>query len=317
MTRRTSRPLLVFYILVVYVILQFTWWTYLIIDLNNQVYYEKLNNMPDGSDAYLSAEALLKKKWLMIGGEAFVFFTLLIAGLYLVRQSLKKEALVLRQQKNFLLSVTHELKSPLASVRLQTETLKKHQLTKEMQEQVITNALHDIERLDQLVENILLATRLDNPSFAISKTEVNLSEYLMECIRSFRSVNQDAIIKNEVTDGVYAEIDPLLFRSIIVNLLENAYKYGSKEITVGLQDAENKTCITICDTGPGIPDDEKDHIFRIFYRIGSEDTRKQKGTGLGLYIAKTIVERHNGTINVRSNKPAGSIFEINLPKKNV
>lgn len=313
MTKGASRPLFLFYLLVVYVLLQFSWWTYLIIDLNNQVYKERFQAI-EQNEVVDQQKSVLHKKWLMIGGEAFVFFTLLLTGMYMVRKSLQKEGMVIRQQKNFLLSVTHELKSPLASVRLQAETLKKHQLSREKQEQVISSTLQDIDRLDQLVENILLVTRIDNPNFPVACVEVNLSDYILECTRNFKTLFTDALVNTQVTEGLYACIDPLLFRSIILNLLENAYKYGSKEIGVEVLEKGNRISIMIRDHGPGIPSEERENIFRIFYRIGNEETRKSRGTGLGLYIVKTIVERHNGTIIIRDNSPKGTVFEINLPE---
>lgn len=314
--KRASRPLFLFYLLVVYVVLQFCWWTFLIADLNNQLYKERLKNSESSAYNQEELEKSLHKKWIMIGGEAFVFFGLLVAGIYKVRQSFKKEQAVIRQQKNFLLSVTHELKSPLASVRLQTETLKKHSLPKEKQEQVLGNTLKDIDRLDQLIENVLLVTRIENPKSVINAEEVNLSDYLVECLRDFQQLFKEALVAASIQERVYHKIDPLLFRSIILNLMENAEKYGATEIAVNLKEKDNVILINICDNGEGIPVEERENIFKIFYRIGNEETRKKKGTGLGLYIVKTLVEKHNGSISCRSNSPKGTIFEIQLAKPN-
>jgi signal transduction histidine kinase len=99
------------------------------------------------------------------------------------------------------------------------------------------------------------------------------------------------------------------------NLLENAVKYtpADKPVTISLQLKNNSAVIQIADNGPGIPDAEKGKVFNKFYRIGNEETRKSKGTGLGLYLTSKIIKQHNGKIAVMDNVPSGCIFEIMLP----
>lgn len=298
-----SRPFALFYLLVAYVILQFAWWTWLIVDLNQKLH-----------EAHGNPEGTLKNKYLMIGGEALVFLILLILGMYRVRKSFLKEQEVSRQQKNFMLSVTHELKSPLSSIRLQVETIRRHQLTKEKQDQILGNAINDIERLNQLIENVLLASRMQSGTFPLSKEEVNLSDYIKENIREFRSLSTNLSVNLSGDESVFHSIDPLLFRSVIYNLLENSSKYGASEARVELKEKKDSILIEIKDNGPGINEEERENVFKMFYRSGNEETRRSRGTGLGLHIVKTLVEKHNGTINLEKNSSGGACFLIKLNK---
>ena len=129
---KKSRPLFWFYLLVTYVLVQFVWWSYLMIDLNNEVVHLKTEiNLLKGetlNEVFVKGNELnekLHKRWLMISGEGLVFISLLLLGIYQIRKTFKKEGKLAQQQKNFLLSVTHELKSPIASTKLQLQTLEK------------------------------------------------------------------------------------------------------------------------------------------------------------------------------------------------
>ena len=124
--------------------------------------------------------AKLHAKWIMIAGEGSVFIALLLLGILQIRKTFNKETALAQQQKNFLLSVTHELKSPIASTKLQLQTLQKHDLDREKQKEIIANAISDTDRLNNLVENILLAAKIENSVYSIHKEKYNLSEYLTE-----------------------------------------------------------------------------------------------------------------------------------------
>ena len=178
-------PLFLFYLLVTYVLLQFVWWSYLMVKLNNEVLEQRLQIIELSSTNPLEIEiaqkdlhAKLHKRWIMIAGEGTVFLVLLISGFIQTRKTFKKEAELSRRQKNFLLSVTHELKSPIASAKLQLETLLKRDLSKEKQQEILRNALSDTERLNALVENVLIATRLEDSNFKLHKQQINLSNFL-------------------------------------------------------------------------------------------------------------------------------------------
>jgi len=319
-----SRPLLLFYILVGYVLLQFAWWGYLMIQQNNEIYLLKSQiNLFNHEDPQLiiekgnELETKLKLRWMMIAGEGMVFSLLLGFAFLQVRNTFKKESELSAQQKNFLLSVTHELKSPLASVKLTLETLLKRDLDKEKQNKLLSNAIDDTDRLNKLVENMLLATKIDNNAFSILKEEVNLSTLTEDILKqTINLFNPTQKINLSIQPNINYAIDKILFPSIILNLFENAVKYSPEnyQINISLSEKGNTVTLTVSDEGLGIPEAEKNLVFNKFYRVGNEEVRNSKGTGLGLYIVKYLVEKHNGAILIKNNNPQGSIFEVTLKK---
>jgi signal transduction histidine kinase len=312
--KNTPRSLLVFYVLVSYVVLQFCWWFYLLFDLNNQIYDLRIS-LSDFINHGVETELLLRKKlsqkhW-MILGEGLVFILLLLLGIIQTRKSFRRETRVMRQQKNFLLSVTHELKSPIAAVKLYLQTLEKRDLERPKQIELLQKAIIESNRLDQLVENILVAAQIDNHVLLIQKEKSNLSEFIRNFINEF-SDKYSIALESEIENDIFLCFDSIAFRSILVNLLENAVKYShsAPEISVKLWTKSNSIFVSVADQGIGIQDEEKLRVFEKFFRSGNEETRQSKGTGLGLYIVKYLVEHHQGSISIRSNTPKGSIFEL-------
>jgi two-component system phosphate regulon sensor histidine kinase PhoR len=312
---RTPRPLLVFYLLVIYVFLQFCWWSYLLFDLNAEILTIR-EALAKQSGELISSEPLserIAKKRLMIFGEGLVFILLLALGMIQTRRSFNREARVSRQQKNFLLSVTHELKSPLAAVKLYLQTLSKRELNRDKQLDVLGKASAEAGRLENLVENMLLAARIDNHAFLPAFESIDVSAELNQIVNDFE---QRALIQIEriVPSGIFLSVDRQSFHSIVMNLLENALKYSSEvpEICLQLQSHSTGVSLRISDQGIGIAESDKARIFDKFFRAGNEETRKTKGTGLGLYIVHYLVALHNGSIRVSDNQPKGTVFEINF-----
>jgi signal transduction histidine kinase len=285
-----KRSLFIFYAIITYALAELTWWAYLLIK------------------AKPSSVA-------MIMGEGSVFIFIFCLGAYSLHKSLHREQKLQEQKKNFLLSVTHELKSPLASIKILLQTIQKRDLNKEQILNFIGKSLMDIERLDDMVENMLLASKIDNRSYTFPKDKFNLS-VLVDSI-----VNRLQITKCEGTQQIIdAEIEPKIeitgdkfaLTSVVTNLIENAIKYSGpcETVDVKLFSKEGKVFFEVADHGIGIADHEKNRIFDRFYRVGSEETRNTKGTGLGLFIVKQVLDKHQASIKVKDNRPAGSIFEV-------
>jgi two-component system phosphate regulon sensor histidine kinase PhoR len=317
-----SRPLFWFYLLVVYIMIQFIWWSYLMVQLNNEIYHLKTQvNLLQGessNEIIANGNVLntkLKTRWIMIASEGSVFIALLLLGIFQIRKTFKKEAALAQQQNNFLLSVTHELKSPIASAKLQLQTLEKRDLDRTKQKEIIANAISDTERLNNLVENILLAAKIENSVYTLYKEEVDLSQYITEGLtQSIASFHYKRKINLQIEPGIHMHIDRTSFPSIVLNLFENAVKYSPEQSTilVTLRTQASKIVLSISDEGIGIDNKEKAFIFQKFYRVGNEETRKTKGTGLGLYITDYLVKQHGGSISVKNNHPTGSVFEVNF-----
>lgn len=317
MSKRTT---FIFTVLVGYIVLQFLWWEVLLVKQSNEIITEKqkiaaLSSSDDDIIKRDIAELQHKKKvrLYMITGEGTVFLLILLFGVYQVRKSVKKETQLANQQKNFILSVSHELKTPIAATKLQLQTLLKHDLDREKQKQLLTAALSETERLHKLVENVLLANQIENDNLAIQKESCNLSELTENIVaRYFQNNLTDKSLLVQIEKDIVYAIDKDLYPSIIINLIENAIKYSFENVNVhlNLKKVNNKPVLEVADNGCGISDDEKQKIFQKFFRSGNEDTRKTKGTGIGLYILKRVCDLHQAKIVILNNSPKGSIFQI-------
>jgi signal transduction histidine kinase len=330
---KKNRRLFRFSLIVIgYMALALSWWTVLLYNKNNDAFKAKtelLNQkaLKEGKlqtgeklyslDEYRELHVYYNRQRYMIIGEGAVFLASLIAGIYFIRRGYIKEMESIRERRNFLLSITHELKSPIASIRLALETMIKRDLNKEQNQKLQTNALFETERLNQLVTDLLLSARLES-TYTPNKEPLDIGELLENIIEKLRSKYPDAAFKFSQTDDLpYVGGDKLGLTSVALNLLENAVKYSrpaKPEIeTHLLKDENGQVVITIADQGIGIAEGEKANIFKKFYRVGSEETRTTKGTGLGLFIVDQIVTAHGGRIEVMDNVPKGTIFEIHLP----
>lgn len=320
---KRSRPLFLFYLLVAYVFVQFAWWSYHLFQLNNEVHslrselnYITSRDSEELQKAEAELDAHLKRRWTMIIGEGLFFLVLLVLGHIKIRNTFKKETALAQQQHNFMLSVTHELKTPLASTRLQLETLLKRELEREKQKEILSNAITDTDRLNKLVENILLAASIDSSSYKVHPETIDLSSFTQSLVSSNAQwLQQKHTLMTNIEPGIFYPVDKMGFESLLLNLAENAVKYSppGTAITISLRKQERKVVLAVKDEGSGIPVEEKQAIFKKFYRLGNEETRSAKGTGLGLYIVKFIAEAHKGEVSVADNSPRGSVFEVRFP----
>lgn len=318
------KPLLFFYALVLYILLQFGWWSYLLVKLNDEIYDQKvqlldLQKIPAQEIKKEEHELLqaLHRRWMMIAGEGVVFGLLLLAGIHLTQRSFKKEFTLSRQQRNFLLAVTHEFKSPLAAIKLSLQTLDKHQLDKAQQHEILSRAIQETNRINALVENALAAARYEDKSIHLNKEHLNLSELVQESIMMRQSISRkNQIINGDVQADIFIKGDPLALQSAVLNLIDNAEKYSPENgnIMVQLKERDKHVIISVSDSGLGIPAHERKKIFEKFYRIGNEDTRAAKGTGLGLYIVWNVAMLHGGKVFIKDNQPHGAVIEMILKK---
>lgn len=249
-----------------------------------------------------------QRLWLI---QSFLLFILVGAGLYGVFYSLNSLFKLNKQQNNFLLSVTHEFKTPIASIRLLLQTLMNPKVSDEMKPELVDKAIQNTHRLEELTENMLTATQMEYDRYNYNRQRFSLSEMVNKIIQN-HSVKGP--IKAIVQDGVYVTGDEFILRIAVSNLISNAFKYSDDQmVEVELKKEKNKALISIKDTGMGIPKAEQKRIFEKFYRAQDEETRTTVGTGLGLFIVKRAILNHNGKIEVSDNQPKGAIFTITLP----
>jgi two-component system phosphate regulon sensor histidine kinase PhoR len=317
-----SRSIIILSILFGYILLQFLWWEILLVKQNGLIIDEKqkLMELSSADPSLLSSDisVLHHKKQMqtvMIVSEGTVFLLLLLFGIYKIKQSMDKESALNSQQKNFFLSVTHELKTPIAATKLQLQTLQKQSLDEQTRQHLLENALNETERLNHLIDNILFASRLESNEFIFKKDRTDLSTLVREIAsRYYRTEITTGALKLKIENDLQVSIDTQAFPSVITNLVDNALKYSGdeKQIIISLVKDKNRAVLSVADQGVGIKDHEKPKVFGKFYRAGNEETRRTKGTGLGLYIVNYIVQKHHAVIRIKDNVPKGSVFEVIL-----
>jgi signal transduction histidine kinase len=301
MLNTIKKPIIIFTALLSYIVLQSIWWLRNTWNLYQEIY---------------GGEVLQRKLYMLIG-EGVVFLIILGLGFFVIYRAIKKEMALSAQQKNFLMAITHELKTPIASIKLLLQTISSRKLEQQQIQDLSKKAIDDADRLNQLVENILIATKIDERLYLLNKEELSLNKLIEKLISNSAFQKNHSInftVKNPEEILLHADSSSMI--SIISNLLENAIKYSPEgsEIKIELIEENNFIKLSVFDVGEGIPDEEKENIFKKFYRIGNENTRKKKGTGLGLFIVKNLVLLHNGSIEVKNNSPKGTIFVLQFPK---
>lgn len=220
-----------------------------------------------------------------------------------------------RRQSNFVDSVTHELKSPIASLKLCLQTLDRHQLSPEERASFLSYMTEDVERLDELISHLLAAGQIGGQRSAHNDERLDLGVFIRETARTVlqrHSLPDDAVAFSLAPCSIIG--NRIEMEMIVRNLLDNAVKYGGNplRILVGLW-IDRFICIQVDDNGSGIPRGERNKVFGRFVRLGTELERRQKGTGLGLYIVRTLIERMGGDIVVGESPMKGARFTVRLP----
>jgi K+-sensing histidine kinase KdpD len=252
----------------------------------------------------------------MIVGEGGVFLLLLFLGIWWIKKNVWQDLKRAQKEKNFLLAVTHELKTPIAAIRLNTQTLKNRKLTEEQSQDLCADIITESNRLETLVNNILLATQFEQNTVLGNWQKTDLSALVETQIKRFQQLFHERTVNSNIQSNIELEAEENMLVSLLFNLLENANKYSPvpEPISVTLKASEHIILLEISDLGIGIPIEERKSIFEKFHRVGNEETRSQKGTGLGLYIVKEICKAHKAEITIGDNSPRGSRFQITFSK---
>lgn len=316
------------YIVMFYMLLALIWWSILLHEKNKEIFDFKIELITlqaekngtlltavENTAEYKIIQDKFERQNMMIMGESMVFGFLLILGMWFIQKAFNKELESNNKVKNFLLSITHELKSPIASINLVLDTLVKRELPHLTVKELSSDALIESNRLEKLINNILLSIKV-NEAYQYNFENVSLKEFIEKIIKKsafnipVNNIGLDLAHKQEQIN-----VDPEAFFSVLNNLIENAIKYGDeKPIVISTSDDDKHFYIEVKDEGSGIDDNNKKKVFEQFYRVGDEATRNTKGTGLGLYIVKKIINAHSGSISIENNIPCGSVFKIIIPK---
>ena len=314
---------IIYWLLLLYIVAALVWW-FITLEKQNQLSRDlrinELNSKKDIPGHEKFAEQYLKiekesdrnsKKYI---AEGVTFLILIFIGAFFVYRSVRRQFRMQQQQQNFMMAITHELKTPISVARLNLETLQKYNLDAEKQQKIIRMTLQETSRLDTLINNILVSSQLEGGGYISSKDELDFSSLFKDCIREAKSRYPERAFIENIDPEIEISGDPLLLQLMISNLVENAVKYSPKEkpVICQLSRSVKEVILNIIDEGIGIDDAEKTKIFQKFYRTGDEATRKAQGTGLGLYLCRKIAEDHNADISVTNNVPRGTNFAIHF-----
>ena len=243
--------------------------------------------------------------------QSILLLFLVGVGIYGVFSSIEKIYKLNKQQNNFLLSVTHEFKTPIAAIRLMLQTSKHPKVNDEKRIELVDNSIQSTHRLEELAENMLTAMQIESNAYQYNLSPVDYSNLVNKVINNQQIKGQ---ISAEVEPDIVVDGDDFILRMVVNNLIENAFKYSNNQpIEVSLTKDQKWKRLSIKDQGIGLKKEDYKNIFKKFYRVQDEETRVSKGTGLGLFIVKQAVEKHSGKVFVSANADKGSTFTILLP----
>ncbi len=310
-------PVLLFGVLALYILLQSAWWMWLLLSKDRDMHAVQQQLLEAGIVPQLPVR-LPEHTLMMVLGEGLVFLVLLLVALWIILRTMRHELSLARQQRDFLMAASHELRTPIAALKLHLQTLERPNLDPGRREALAAFARADVDRLHALAEQVLLASRLDEHAVAPVLAPVDLAEatrgLLEEARRSFGHGHR---IECLLPATMRATTDVATYRSVLTNLLENACKYSPSGslITIGLQLSNRMVRLSVEDHGPGIAEEDRGRIFQKFYRGGNEATRHTRGTGLGLFIVRRLLEDMGGRVEYLPVVPHGSNFIALIPDR--
>ena len=260
-------------------------------------------------------ETLLRASFISILLSLLLSISIISSLVYLLKTIYKQKQLA--EVKNDLINnITHEFKTPIATISTALEALKNFNALndKTKSEKYISMANLQVNKLNLMVEKILETATLNQNNSSLLKQPIDISELLENIIGKYKTINSEKTFKfiSSVENSVL-HVDEFQFENAIGNIIDNSIKYGGNTITIELNSVKNLLEILIKDNGNGIPKNQKEKVFEQFYRIPTGNTHNVKGFGIGLYYAKSIIEKHRGSINIIYDKNNNTTFKISLP----
>lgn len=317
--KRKAPIKLISVIVVGYMIFALSWWAILLQRKTLQI-HDLQTSILNQEEAAFSVQQINDKynaQKKMIWGEGSVFGIALILGIWLINRSFREELKIKTRQNNFLMSITHELRSPITANKLIMETLQKRELDQATIQKLSQSGIVEMNRLESNIEKILFTTKLDS-QYTLHYESFRLFDIIRSITNEFGVAYPNHNIDyTGVKHDATADRESLYI--VLKNIIENSLKYSAphSSVIVRTQQTLKNTLVMIEDTGIGIPSKEHENVFKKFYRVGSETTRKSKGTGLGLYLSKQLIEAHNGHIRIEAKDPQGTIITLTLPNKRI
>jgi two-component system sensor histidine kinase CiaH len=311
-----NRATAIYWLLLIYVLAALVWW-FIALNIQNRKMTEyKLSLLSHDDAAYLQkVDKIYYERNRMTTAylsEGLVFLSVILIGAIFLYGAIIRQMRIQRQQQNFMMAITHELKTPISIARLNMETLLKHVLDDAKKEKILNSTLQEINRLNELAGKILVSAQLEGGSYLFNKELMDFSQVVSDSCHDFMNRFANHAWKKELEPGLFVSGDPLLMQILVNNLVENAAKYSPPDspIQIVLKKDRRRGILEVRDQGVGIPKKEHKRIFQKFYRVGNENTRTAKGTGLGLYLCRKITQDHNMRLQISDNLPKGTIFTV-------
>jgi two-component system, OmpR family, sensor histidine kinase CiaH len=312
---------IIYWFLLLYILAALVFWFIELQSQNRRMSHFKLEELTLNDPEYANKSAQIiveqNRKTAQYIGEGSIFLLVISVGAVFLYRAVMRQIKLQQQQQNFMMAITHELRTPIAVAKLNLETLGKYNLDETRKEKLIHSALQEINRLDNMADNILVSAQLESGRYLLLKDKIAISVLTLKTANDFSNRFPEKKWELNIQPGLLQTGDALLLQILINNLLENAIKYSPKNstITVKLKNDHSNNILQVEDEGAGVPAGESKKIFRKFYRIGNEETRTAQGTGLGLYLCKKIATDHKAQIKVSDNYPVGSIFTVVFPSR--
>ncbi len=296
---------------------QAIWWTVFMAGLVNEK-VQIATNLGADEDAISALQKQEIARQVMVGLEGIFFLVVIIAGAWLIYRALVKTNELNYHQQNFLMAVTHELKTPLASIMIYIDSLASPKISEERKLGILPRIKSDAQRLESLVEKILEAGKFDRSGANLHKERIDFSKLVQLSIERLKENPSDRsiIVESDIASNVVIIGDNSALTRTVESLLDNAVRYNDKKtvkINISLQYNNDTMQLRITDNGIGLSKKDQKRIFDRFYRVGSELRRERSGSGLGLFLCREIIRAHDGTIKVKSEGVGnGSTFSITL-----
>lgn len=313
--KRVSYIYVFYWLMLLYMVAALVFWFISLTRQNEIITQMKLEQLELAGETVPQYNERLEKiladkrvKTVQYVGEGATFLILIFASAVFVFRMLRTQLKLSKQQRDFMMAITHELKTPIAVTKLNLETMLKRKLDESQQQRLINSTLSEADRLNALCNNMLLLNEV-GASYTIANEDIDLNELIDECITEHQTRFPVRRFSFTSEPDIHIYGDRVILKLAINNLIDNSIKYSPKEseIAVNSYILNRKVIFEIKDEGEGIPETEARKIFQKYYR-GRKG--QAKGTGLGLYVTKQIVKQSRAKLEYRPNQPKGSIFTI-------
>jgi len=321
-SKKIRAAFVIFWFLFIYILAALIFWFVELNDQNHLLFQLKLKALQPDQPGYLEQVENIsnekRRKTAQYIGEGAIFMLLILGGAVYIFRKVRREFRQAIEQQNFMMSITHELKTPIAVTKLNLETILFRKLDEEQRNRLIQISLQESNRLDTLCNKLLLSSQLDAGGYQVNNEETDWSALVSTCVEESRGRFPGRVIQTNIQPNIHILCDHVLIEMVVNNLIENAFKYSPKDkpIEVFLQQKNGTGILQVRDYGMGIAEEDREKVFKKFTRLGNEATVRAKGTGLGLFLVKRIVLSVKGTVYIRANQPQGSIFVVEIKSIN-